>query len=319
MHSCIQGLVAGMTLLPAVAWALGTPAGTPVTNTATASFDIGGVPGTAFSNTDTFLVAELLDATLASNEAGNVAAFSPDSGIALSFTLTNAGNGNEAFALAFDAARGGDQFDPQGVQVYLDDGDGVFNSATDALYSPGVNDPVLAADASRVLFIVGDIPGALATGDLGAVQLIATAVTGSGLPGTTFAFAGDGGVDALTGASGASASAQNAYVVTAYAALAKTSAVLDPLGGSSPVPGAVITWTLTFTVPSGASVTAAQVTDAIPAGTTYQPGSLSLDAAPLTDGAGDDAGEFAAGGIAVSLGNVAGPATHTIVFKTSIN
>lgn len=308
-----------IALLPALACALGTPAGTQIDNTATVSYDLGGVPGTSISNTDSFLVAELLDTTLTSNDAANVAAFSPESGIALSFTLTNTGNGSEAFALTFDAALGGDQFDPQGVQVYLDDGDGLFNSATDTLYAPGINDPVLAADDSRVLFIVGDMPASLAGGDLGAAQLTATAVTGSGAPGTPFNGAGDGGVDALVGASGASASDQNAYVITAYASLAKASAVLDPLGGSSPVPGAIITYTLTFAVPAGVNVTAAQVADAIPAGTTYQPGSLTLDAAVLTDAIGDDAGEFAAGGIAVDLGNVAGPATHTIVFKVSIN
>lgn len=312
-------LAAVIALLPAFAWALGTPAGTPVDNTATVDYEIGGVPGTSTSNTDSFLVAELLDTTLASNDAGNVAAFSPDSGIALSFTLTNTGNGSETFALTFDAALGGDQFDPQAVQIYLDDGDGLFDSAIDTLYAPGINDPVLAADDSRVLFIVGDMPGSLAGGDLGAAQLTATAATGSGAPGTAFNGAGDGGVDALVGASGASASDQNAYVITAYASLAKASVVLDPLGGSSPVPGAVITYTLTFAVPAGVNVTAAQVTDAIPAGTTYQPGSLTLDAAALTDATGDDAGEFAAGSIAVDLGNVAGPATHTIVFNVSIN
>lgn len=312
-------LAAVFALLPAFACALGTPAGTPVDNTATVSYDIGGVPGTALSNTDSFLVAELLDTTLANNDAGNVAAFSPDSGIALSFTLTNTGNGSETFALAFDAALGGDQFDPQGVQLYLDDGDGIFNSVVDTLYSPGINDPVLAADASRVVFVVGDMPSALAGGDLGSAQLTATAVTGSGAAGTAFIGAGDGGVDALIGASGASASDQNAYLITAYASLAKASAVLDPLGGSSPVPGATITYTLTFVVPAGVNLTAAQVADAIPTGTTYQPGSLRLDAAALTDAIGDDAGEFSAGGIAVDLGNVAGPATYTIVFQITIN
>lgn len=190
-------LAAVFALLPAFACALGTPAGTPVDNTATVSYDIGGVPGTALSNTDSFLVAELLDTTLANNDAGNVAAFSPDSGIALSFTLTNTGNGSETFALAFDAALGGDQFDPQGVQLYLDDGDGIFNRVVDTLYSPGINDPVLAADASRVVFVVGDMPSALAGGDLGSAQLTANAVTGSGAAGTAFIGAGDGGVDAL--------------------------------------------------------------------------------------------------------------------------
>ena len=44
-------------------------------------------------------------------------------------------------------------------------------------------------------------------------------------------------------------------------------------------------------------------TDLIPDGTEFVPGSIELNGAPVTDAAGDDAGEFAAGQVVVRLGN----------------
>jgi hypothetical protein len=63
--------------------------------------------------------------------------------------------------------------------------------------------------------------------------------------GTTFAGQGTGGVDAVVGATTATANAQGAYAVTqTLATLTKSQTVLDPIGGNRPVPGAVITYTI---------------------------------------------------------------------------
>ena len=55
--------------------------------------------------------------------------------------------------------------------------------------------------------------------------------------------------------------------------------MLDPFGGSSPVPGAVITYTVTMTLAGSGTITGAQIDDAIPANTTYVADSLTLDTA----------------------------------------
>jgi len=303
------------------AGAIGAPANTAISNTAQATFtDPDGQPQTVNSNTATLRVDEVLGAVVVSNDAGNVGVLSPDDDRPLSFTITNPGNGSEAYALAANAALAGDDYYPTDDRIFLDDGDGVFEPGQDTLYSPGGNDPVLAPDESLVVFIVSDTPGGQATGDTADAQLTATAVTGSGVPGTAFAGQGTGGVDAVVGATTATANSQGTYAVAqTLTTLTKTQSVLDPFGGSSPIPGAVITYTVTMTLAGSGTITGAQIDDAIPANTSYVAGSLSLDAASLTDAADVDAGRFTGSAIAVSLGAVTPPSTHTVEFQVRIN
>jgi len=303
------------------AFAAGAPANTAISNTAQATFtDPNGQPQTVNSNTSTLRVDELLGAVVVSNNAGNVGVLSPDNDRPLSFTITNPGNGSEAYALTPNASLGGDQYDPTDVRIFLDNGNGIFEPGVDTLYAPGVNDPVLAPDQSRVVFISSDTPAGRATGDTAKAQLVATAVTGSGAPGTTFAGQGAGGVDAVVGATTATANAQGTYAVSqALTTLTKTQTVLDPFGGSNPVPGAVITYSIQFALSGSGTITGAQIDDTIPANTTYVAGSLQLDAAPLTDAADPDAGRFTGSAIAVTLGSVTAPITHTVDFRVRIN
>jgi uncharacterized repeat protein (TIGR01451 family) len=179
---------------------------------------------------------------------------------------------------------------------------------------------VLAPDASRVVFVSSDTPVGRATGDTAAVQLTATAVTGSGAPGTTFAGQGTGGVDAVVGATTATANSQGTYgVVQTLTTLSKTQSVQDPFGGNSPVPGAVITYSITLTVAGTGTITGAQIDDTIPANTTYVAGSLRLDSVAQSDAADADAGRFTGTAIAVTLGAVAPPGTHVVDFQVRIN
>ncbi len=323
-HAVRRALGACLVLwasLASPAWAAGAPANTAINNTATVTFtDPDGQPQTINSNTATLRVDELLGVAVVSNDAGNVGVLSPDDDDALSFTITNPGNGSEAFALAANAALGGDEYDPTDVRIFLDDGDGVFEPAQDTLYVVGVNDPVLAPDQSLVVFISADTPAGHATGDTAAAQLTATAVTGSGTPGTTFAGQGTGGVDAVVGATTATADAQGTYSVSqTLTTLSKSQTIEDPFGGTSPVPGAVITYTITMTLAGSGTITGAQIDDSIPSNTTYVPGSLRLDGLPLTDAADVDAGQFTGSAIAVSLGAVTAPGSHTVEFQVQIN
>lgn len=323
--------LAGMALLlasemPAV-HAAGTAAGSNITNIASATFTGpgGGPPTTVNSNITTLQVDEILDVTIVANNAGNVAVATPATNVPLSFTVTNTGNGAEVFALSVDSALAGDQFNPGNTRLYLDNGDGLFNILTDTPYVAGSNDPLLAADASRIVFVLSDIPTALGNSDIGLVRLLAEAITAQATPGpdvkgTTFAGMGTGGGNAVVGISQADASGQGGYVVSQISTtLSKTQSVLDQFSGANAIPGAVISYSLSFVVAGAGSLTGSQITDAIPANTTYVPGSLTLDAGALTDSGDADAGRFTGTGIEVMLGTVAAPATHTVTFKVTIN
>lgn len=145
------------------AHALGTAAGVDITNIATVTFtDPDGTPGVVSSNPAVIRVDEILDVTLVADNAGNVGVLSPSSDVLRSFTLTNTGNGSEVYRLGIDAALAGNDFDPANVRLFLDNGDNVFDAATDTLHVAGSNDPLLAADASRRVFVLADIPGSVA-------------------------------------------------------------------------------------------------------------------------------------------------------------
>jgi uncharacterized repeat protein (TIGR01451 family) len=306
----------------APAQAAGTLAGTNIVNVATATYDTpGGPPASVDSNIVTLKVDELLDVTVAWRDPADVTSAPGLTGQVLSFTVTNAGNGPEAYRLGTVANGGGDDFDPAVTAVFLDsNANGAYDAGVDTAYVAGSNDPVLAPDASLAVFVLSTIPLAAADGNRGKVDLTAVAVTGSGVPGTGFAGQGEGGGNAVVGATGAAAQDDGWYAIRkASLAFVKSATVADPFGGTTQGPGAVITYTLTATVGGTGTLANVAVADPIPAGTTYQPGSLTLDSAPLTDAADADSGRFTGTGIAVGLGNVAAGTTKTVKFKVKID
>ena len=99
----------------------------------------------------------------------------------------------------------------------------------------------------------------------------------------------------------------------------KTASVADLYNGSTITPGAIVTYTLTATVGGTGSLANLRVSDPIPADTTYEPGSITLDGTPLTDAADGDAGRLDGSDIEVALGTVAGGDAHVISFKVKID
>lgn len=324
------GAVALLTLAqPALA--AGTAAGTAITNTATVSADVGGTPVTASSNADVVTVAEVIDVDVTLLTIGNVLVNTPSSGQVLTYRVTNVGNGVDRFALTVNDAIGGDQFDPSFFEIHLDgNGNGLYDPGVDPLYVPGAGDPQLngasPAQDDVVVFVLNDVPAALASGDLGASELLAASTTGVGAPGLVLPGAGDAGSDAIVGTNGGDDLAQGTYQVSAVAlAIAKSSSVSDPFGGTQPIPGATITYTLVVTATGVGSADGAVLTDAIPASTTYVAGSMTRNAAALTDAsdAPVDAADFGVttpGAVTVGLGNLpAGGPPETITFQVTIN
>lgn len=162
----------------AVCWAGGaqgeTSAGTMIRNVARLDYSTAGQDGTVASNENMVVAAERLDVALAAR---------PVDGAVVSATLTNQGNGQEAFTLAATASAGADRI----VRLAVDsDGDGRYDPARDAEIVDG-RTPVLAPGQSVVVFAI------VSAGTTGTVTISTAAATGSGAPGTVFAGAGDGG------------------------------------------------------------------------------------------------------------------------------
>lgn len=308
-----------MALVPQAAHATGVTAGTLIQNTASATYTSGASGGSVTSNTVTVKVDELLDVAVAGL---TTTPLSTGSGTAvLEYRITNTGNGPEAYNITANPTVAGNNFDAVVQSIVIDsNGNGTYEPGVDTVLPAGSPTPVIPADGSLKVFVLVTLPAGATDGQTSQVRLTADAVTGTGTPGTTIAGAGQGGGDAVVGASGGTGSGLDSLVASlASVGLAKSASIVDPFGGSKPVPGAVVTYTLVATVTGTGQVQSLHVTDAYPAGTTYQAGTLKLDGAALTDVSDADAGLASATGIDVNLGTVAGGSTKTVKFDVKIN
>ncbi len=302
-------------------WAAGTTAGTDITNTATADYFIGVTPLTATSNTTTTTVDELLNVTLVGQDAGSQVTVGPgDTNQVLTYQITNTGNGTDSYSLAATNLAG-DNFDAIAIAIYLDDGDGIFNAADTLL--DGSNDPVMNADDVITVFIVADIPAGLFNGDIANIDLTVDSNTATGAPGTVVVGGGDGGTNAVVGAGGGTDSATESYVVSnVVVSLLKSASIVDPFGGSDPVPGATITYSIDVTVTGAGTASGVVISDPIPVDTTYVNASMTLGGVPLTDAVDgiDDAdfGVTALNTITIDMGDLTA-GTQTITFDVTIN
>lgn len=323
-----QTVVAGLLLLVSgSAFALGTPVGTVIENTATVNFDLAGTPLTLTSNTTTITVVERID-VMVTLQSSQILVSADDTNRALLFTVANTGNGTETFVLAIDSVIAGSDFDPTPsapYSIYFDtDDDGVFDIVDDLPYVPGSNDPDLDADATVSVFLVNDIPDTVANGDIGQSQLTATSATGTGAPGDVFPGSGDGLVDAVIGTTGGEAADIGEYLVSdVLLDVIKSQLVTDEFGGTQPIPGATITYTVTVEVMSTGTATASVLGDPIPTYTTFLPGSITLNGVGLSDAVDADAGELDTTGdpaVVVRLGDLTLlSGLQTVVFQVTID
>jgi uncharacterized repeat protein (TIGR01451 family) len=292
------------------AFAAGTPAGTNITNVATATYELpNGGEASVDSNVVTLKVDELLDVSVAWGDPSDVSAQSGAAAQPLKFTVAALANG------------GGDDFDPTSTSIVLDtNGNGAYDAGVDTVYASGSNDPELAPDQSITVFVLAAIPAGAGDGQRGRIDLTAVARTGSGAPGTSFAGLGQGGGDAVAGATGADSEDDGYYRVTkASVSFVKTATVADAFGGTAAAPGSTITYTLAATVSGSGGLANVRVSDPIPAGTTYKTGSLTLEGGALTDSADADSGSFNGTAVSVALGTLAAGTTRTITFQVRID
>ncbi|HEY1230729.1 MAG TPA: hypothetical protein VGF26_25770 [Ramlibacter sp.] len=154
-----------------------------IPNTATISYTFSGQPYTQQAAAPYVTAARLLSVRTTWQDSTPSASNSPDALRPLTFAVTNLGNATDTVALARDNAVGGDQFDPndapQGA-IWLDTGAqaGLQTSGpnADIVYVAGSNDPVLAAGASRIVYLASGIPSGFTTGATGRANLQARSI-----------------------------------------------------------------------------------------------------------------------------------------------
>jgi uncharacterized repeat protein (TIGR01451 family) len=290
-----------------------TLAGAQISNTAELRYGISGVLHVVRSNRVDLTTAERLDVGL--SVQGNAPIRSDGTGgYIAALVLQNLGNGEEAFSLQASLNR--PDYSVRAIAIDSD-GDGRYDPAHDQLVTNGVS-PVLQPGQTLSLLVLIDAATPTANPDGMTLSVVTGAQTGTGPTGTVFPGKGDGGGDAVVGATGASAQVALPFVTNSASApsFIKTQSVRAPDGSSRAVRDAVVTYTMTatFTAPA----TGALVSDVIPVGTTYVPGSLRLDAAPLSDAADADAGAFDGNSIRVALGDVAGAGSRSVQFQVKI-
>ena len=163
-------------IVPQSAMAAGTTANTSVDNTVVVNWNVGAV---ADSTTDTasFVVDRLVTFTVTNQTAGGltvdvlpgVAGAEPDVNV-LVYGVYNASNTTLDFALS--ALNSGDPV-TSNISIYADNGDRVFDTATDVIAASLDNVP---ADTAFYVFVVGDISSGAATPEVENVDLLAEAL-----------------------------------------------------------------------------------------------------------------------------------------------
>lgn len=301
----LVALLAGAALFGLVsqsALAAGTASGTPIDNTATLSYSVGGVGQTPINASSTqFLVDNKVDLTVA--EVGGAATIVvADPGVAVTatttFTVTNNGNTTQDFNLAV-ANLGNLTANPFGGAL-TDNYQGGACTVSNIVIASGsmgaytatdqhIN--ALTADSSATVTVSCTTPAAQANDSLAVVSLTATARTddaantlgaaltndsgSADLPGTVqTVFADIAGSD--DGANLANHSARDAYLVqTAVLSVAKASTLLcDPFNGATNpknIPNAYVQYAITISNTGSAAATLNQVTDTLQGQLTWDP------------------------------------------------
>ena len=252
-------VLAAMTLL-AIAANAAPPAGTPIGNTASATYvDAAAQTHTVTSNPVTTIVQQVASFTLTANGSRTSA---PGGSVAIPHVLTNTGNGADAFPLSV-VNLGGDNFDLTNLFLYADaDANGVADN-----FVPLATTGVLAPGAQFHFVLAGSVPGTQVAGDIASARVSSF---------STF----DGAQ---------TASNDDQVTVTGNAVLAVTKGINQNNGAS---PSGPYTYTLSYQNSGNATAAGLRLTDVIPAGMTYVAGSARWSvtgATPLTDADSTDA------------------------------
>jgi len=325
-------------VLASTATLAATPVGTPIQNTATATYYSPSDAATQLSVSDStsFIVQEKIDVSVTNNDSTSIDVQAGSTQV-IEYTITNTGNGNETFDLTV-TNQAGDVFDVTNVKIYLDDGvDGFQGTETE------VDLINLDPDEFETIFVVVNIPVGQNIGDDSVINFnVTSATTGaaSGSVGDILSGQGDGGTDAVLAANAGGSIDAVTFDVTATAGLVVvTKTVLStvhPTLGAVKVPGSVVTYQILVEVTD--AVNGLNIVDNLPANLTYVDGSLLIansdlagvelttsNAVANTDSAADsDAGRYdpnagTNGRVTFVMGDQAAAGDFTIQFQATID
>jgi hypothetical protein len=298
------GLVIAASLMFSQAvFAAGTASNTLITNSATLNFSVGGVGQTpVLSDGDTvaagvqttdFRVDNKINLTVIEANATFTTVVPGETAAVTTFTVTNNGNTVQDYSLVGTATglpgtifTVADNFDATGCSTFVE------SLAIPNGYTPGVDTATfideLAADATKTVYVVCNIPITQLNGDQSNTQLTATTLAGGAAgigaavsqaapntqAGVEIVFADpataasvDGTIPLQT-ARDAIGFARDAYrVVSATLAVTKTvTPICDPFNGSSGpknIPGAAVQYAITIVNSGGANATLTSIADAL--------------------------------------------------------
>ena len=253
--------VVAMLAIAQQAYAVGTPAGDVISNTASVEYSVGSVAQAPITSAPAnFVVDRLVNFTLTPEDGSSTTVTPGGQGIA-AFTLTNIGNAPQDFQLSAANIVGGsingvsDLFDMDTpIQVYADiNGDGLLD-AGDTPYVDALSADATGGANQIRLLVVADAPVGPSNGQGATVELTVVAAEGvdAGNPGTPMT--DDSGVvdDAATEQvviANGTLTGQDGYVISSAAiSVTKDSSVIsDPFSSSNPkaIPGAVIEYAIT--------------------------------------------------------------------------
>jgi uncharacterized repeat protein (TIGR01451 family) len=341
--------LSGLAILVAAVLALAVPQsaqaagadtnyGTTITNNV--SIQYGSGPSTITTNASVnFVVDRVLDWTISPSTAATLGVFPGSTGNAIAFSVQNATNGTVDLLLSFPASVPA----PSTVALYADDGatPGVFDG-TDTLLPAGGGGFLIdevAEDAAPTVFMVVDVAAGATTADAYTYEITVVPKEGGGaglgadLPDDS----GNPEDSALvqnvyndgagyTGGTGdvAGDGFYRAYaafqVVNANLTATKTAVVVnDGLGNVAPnakaIPGATVRYTITVTNTGTAAATGVDLTDTVPANTTYVTGTLAVTAG----GGPAVVDETTAPLLAVTGGVILGGDSMTVQFDVTID
>jgi uncharacterized repeat protein (TIGR01451 family) len=301
MHHKLKllGGAAIVSIFASPAFAQETPAGTSINNQATVTYSVGGSNGSSTSNTATFVVDKKVNLAVA--EVGGTSTKVSIGGTdqVTTFTVTNLTNATQDIRL-FGGQQavsipllGTDDFNVTSLRVFVDSNG---NNTYDAGVDTATFIDELAPDATVTVFIVANIPntagihtaivgleGTVAAGgtpgSLGA-DLVATSLLTADSAGTVdIVFADDANL--LDQLRDGAHWAFDAYTIdSASVTVNKTARVVsDPynlLVNPKAIPGAVVEYCISIANAGPGIASGVQLSDAIPSGTTFVPGSIAV-------------------------------------------
>jgi uncharacterized repeat protein (TIGR01451 family) len=262
-----------------------TPAGTQISDSAEATYnDPMGEPSSAMSNVVTVTVGLVAGVDIVPPGSG---LFDPGTSAVFSHTLTNTANGIDSIILSVTSVHG------WATRSYIDaNGDGSLDAADTQVAGP----ITLSAAGSVEMLVVADIPGlATAGGVVDTVDVVATSVADPAVS--------DGLQDIVQ--------VRDAGIATT---LTKS---VDLSNGTT---GDTLTYTIDYSASGPSSANSFELSDAVPAGAAYVPGSLLWNGSPVTDAAGDDGGHFdtASNRVVFTLPGISGGEAGAAQFQVQI-